>query len=418
MKKSSSIRKLKSEKSKIVTIFVYAFVLAIAIISTLAVIFPALFPVLVLENETEIDPFELGIWAVPIITANLIVFIFGFLYYKKILPNPVKNALNFLIHFDISPKITALALITILSIYIGTNFQELFLNEGDTWSDIIRIRMVLEGWPFNDYADPTGKIVYVKNFLLKTSEVLFQNTRVVPFIGTNALLLVTYFFTVQLTKKRFSGIVAVVLTVQSFSFLRYDTLATYSNFWTLFFLLSLYLMNKKWWIFSPISYFLSILSKTLTVTFLPLSFFFIYNSEIKQKKKKQLAAFYIIIAIILVGALFTGFESGVNLKTAQSFDFAEFVIGFSAWSYQLRFDYLLLMFYLPLTVGLILVSKSGIRNADSILVLMTGVLFSVPLLSGFTGYNIFPYRYMPFIIFFSIGVGVLLSRRITERTLK
>jgi len=412
----TSIRthKLKTKKSKTVTIFVYAFVLAIAIISTLGVIFPALFPVLVFENETEIDPFELGIWAVPIITANLIVFIFGFLYYKKILPNPVKNALNFLVHFDISPKITALALITILSIYIGTNFHELFLNEGDEWSDIVRIRMVLEGWPFNDYADPTGKTVYVKNFLLKTSEVLFQNTRVVPFIGTNALLLVTYFFTVQLTNKRFSGIVAVALTVQSFTFLRYDTLATYSNFWTLFFLLSLYLMNKKWWIFSPISYFLSILSKTLTVTFLPLSFFFIYNSEIKQKKKIRLAALYIIIAIILVGTLFSGFEAPVNLETAQSFDFAEFVIGFSAWSYQLRFDYLLLMFYLPLTVGLILVSKSGIRNADSILVFMAGILFAVPLLSGFTGYNIFPYRYMPFIIFFSIGVGALLSRRITR----
>ena len=63
-----------------------------------------------------------------------------------------------MVHFDISPKITALALITILSIYIGTNFQELFLNEGDTWSDIVRIRMVLEGWPFNDYADQQERL--------------------------------------------------------------------------------------------------------------------------------------------------------------------------------------------------------------------------------------------------------------------
>jgi len=415
--KRLSTRKLKKEKSKIVTIIVYAFVLTIAILSTVSVIFPALFGYLVLELETEIDPFELGIWAIPIISANLAVFIFGFLHYKKILPNPVRNALNFLVNFDISTKITFMVLVTILSIYIVFTFEELFLNEQDQWADYVRIQMVLEGWPFSDSGEQTAKIQYVKNFLLKTSEVLFQNTKIVPFMGTIALLLVTYFFTVQLTKKRFSGVVAIVLTLSSFSFLRYDTLATYSNFWTLFFILSLYLMNKKW-ILSPISFFCSILSKTLTVAFLPLSFFFLYNSEMKQKKKIRLAALYIIIAIMLISALLTGFQGGVSLQSIQAFDFAEFFIGFSAWSYQLRFDYLLLMFYLPLTVGLILVSKSGIRNADSILVLMAGTIFAVPLLAGFTGFNVFPYRYLPFAIFFAIGVGTLLSRRITVRAAK
>jgi len=59
--KITGTRKLKRKTSKTVTITVYIFVLAIAIISTLAVIFPALFPVLVLENETQIEPLELGI---------------------------------------------------------------------------------------------------------------------------------------------------------------------------------------------------------------------------------------------------------------------------------------------------------------------------------------------------------------------
>jgi len=72
------------------------------------------------------------------------------------------------------------------------------------------------------------------------------------------------------------------------------------------------------------------------------------------------------------------------------------------------------MFLLPLSVGLILVARKGIREADSILVLMIGVLLSAPLLSGVTGYNIFPYRYIPFLIFFAIGVGVLFSNRITR----
>jgi len=199
--KMSRTHKLKTEKSKIITIFVYAFVLAIAIISTLTVIFPALIPVLVIETETQIEPLELGIWAIPVIIANLVVFIFGFLYYKKILPNLVRRSLNFLVNVDISPKITVIVLITILSIYIVSSIEELFLNEQNQWPDFFRIRMVMEGWPFSNQGDPTQKVLYVKNFLLKTSEILFQNIKVVPFIGTNALLLVTYLFTAQLTKK-------------------------------------------------------------------------------------------------------------------------------------------------------------------------------------------------------------------------
>jgi len=418
--KKSIIHEFKKEKSKIVTIFVYVFVLFTAILSTFAIIFPALLPSLVLDLETEIDPFELGTFAIPVIVVNLTVLIFGILYYKKILPNYVKNSLNFLVNFDISLKVTMVTLVILLSFFIMLNIDELFLNEQDQWGDFIRIRIVMEGWPFNNQGDVSVKHLYVKNFFLKTSETLFQNIKIVPFIGTNALLLVTYLFTEQLTKKRFSGIIAVVIVLTSFSFWRYDTLATYANFWTLFFLLSLYLINTKKWIFSPLSFICSILSKALTISFLPLTFFFIYNSEVKQKKKIRLGALYIIIVMMLIGALFVGVDPGgdINLKSAQTFDFSEFLIGFSAWTYQLRFDYIHLMFYLPLTVGLILISKNKIKNIDSVLVLMAGTLFAAPLLSGFTGFNIFPYRYIPFIIFFSISVGSLLSRRVNEFALK
>lgn len=416
---STKTRKLKKERSKVITNSVYAFVLGVAVISTISVIFPALFPTMVIENETEIDPFELGIWAIPVILTNIVVFTFVFLYYKKILPNKVINSLNFLKNFDISPKVAAVVLITMLGIYVGLSYEELFIDEFSQWPDFYRISLVLQGWPFDSQGESTQKVLYVKNFLLKTSEVIFQNFKIVPFIGTIAMLLVTYFFTVQLTKKRFPGLVAVALTLSSFTFLRYDTLATYSNFWTLFFLLSLYLMDTKLWIFSPLANIFSILSKTLTVAFLPFTFFFIYNSNIKQNKKTSITLLYIIIVFLLVAALFLGVNPGgnINLTGIQTFDFDQFLIGFTAWAYQLRFDYLQLLFYLPLTVGLILVSKNGIRNADSVLVLMAGTLFSAPLLSGFTAFNIFPYRYLPFIVFFSIGVGTLFSKRITRRAL-
>ena len=139
-----------------------------------------------------------------------------------------------------------------------------------------------------------------------------------------------------------------------------------------------------------------------------------------KKNKTRVTILYTLVVIMLVGALYLGVDPGgdVSIQGIQNVDFGEFSAGFAAWSYQLRFDYLILMFYLPLTVGLILVARSGIKEADSILVLMGGTLFAAPLLAGFTGFNVFPYRFIPFIIFFSIGVGILLSRRITRRASK
>jgi len=49
--------------------------------------------------------------------------------------------------------------------------------------------------------------------------------------------------------------------------------------------------------------------------------------------------------------------------------------------------------------------------ADSILILIAGTLFSAPLLLGFTEFNTQPYRLIPFIVFFAMGVGTLLSRK-------
>ena len=413
--KSKHSHKLKKEKHNTISLIVYGFALTISVISTLNVIFPAAFSVFFHETVVSIDPFELGIWAIPVLIANIVALTFIFLCYKKKLPSAIQGSFQRIGNFDTTPKITAIILVTIFVLYIVFSYEELFLNEQRQWADFVRIKIVLENWPFEQQGATSLKILYVKNFLLKVSEIAFQNIKIVPFIGTNALLLVTYFFTVQLTKKRFSGLIAVVLTLQSFTFLRYDTLATYSNFWTLFYILSLYLINKKW-ILSPISFFASIFCKALTASFLPFSLFFIYNTKMKLKKKLRITLLYIIILIMLIGALFSGVEAGgrANLEGLQIFNSENFIVGFSAWTYQLRFDPILFMFYLPVTVGLILVSRKGFREADSILVLMGGTMLAAPLMSAATGFNIFPYRYIPFLIFFAIGVSMLVSNRFTR----
>ena len=95
-------------------------------------------------------------------------------------------------------------------------------------------------------------------------------------------------------------------------------------------------------------------------------------------------------------------------------DFTEFLIGLTSWSYQLRFDYLMILTILPLSVGLLIRSKQGIKEADSILVLILGGLLAGPILVMFTDfYYILPYRFIPLVVFFAIGIGVLFSKKYT-----
>jgi len=195
-------RQIQKQKTSVILTITRSIMLGVAIISTIAIVFPALFGALFISNDIQIDPLELGAWAFHVLIANLAVLSFAILYYKNLLPKFTRNSLNFILNFDVSNKIALIAIGVILSIYISLTYEELFLNEQDQWADFIRIKMILDGWPYTPDVIPSMSILHVKNFLLKVSLTVFQNIKVIPFMGTIALLLVTYFFTVQLTKKK------------------------------------------------------------------------------------------------------------------------------------------------------------------------------------------------------------------------
>ena len=69
---------------------------------------------------------------------------------------------------------------------------------------------------------------------------------------------------------------------------------------------------------------------------------------------------------------------------------------------------------LPITFGLFHASRRGIVHADSIMFLILGILLSAPFIQGFSDFVITPYRFIPLVVFFAMGVGVLLSRKVTE----
>ena len=318
-------------------------------------------------------------------------------------------------NFELSRRTTFLVAIVLLSIYIGLTIGELSINEEGQWADYTILKEGLKIWPSgeseNVYVQEQNDR-YVRMFLLSASQNILQNIKILPFVASVLLVIVTYFITFQISKKRFAGIISMGVLLQSYTFLEYDTIAVYENFWVLFYILSLYTVYKKWYI-SPISYLLSFFTKAFTAFFFPLSMFFIYRANIPKRQKIIIAISY---GVILVGSVVIVIVGDTVYPHVLHIDFSKFWIGFTAWSSQMRFDFLILLSILPLAVGLFFTSRRGIKEADAILVLILGSLVTGPVLASITDfYFILPYRYVPLIVFFSMGVGVFLSRNVSSR---
>lgn len=401
---------MQVQKTSLITNIVFIVALCIVGISILSLIFPAMLVTITSGSESQVNSFEIGAWTTPFFIVNLLILGFGVLYYKKIIPKKIENGFKFILKFEVSRKVAIIIIVILLGAYVVFTIPELNQKEIDVWKDWRFVEPFIENFPEGE-GSPQLKILYMKNFLLFLSLQVFQNVKFIPFLASIALVLVTYFFTVKISQKRFAGLVAMIILLQSHTFLRYDTTATFTNFWTLFYVLSLYLIYKKWQL-SPLAYLASIFSKPLTVAFFPMTLFFTYRAKTSRKTKIGLAvSFLIIIGILAIGTLVADSQYERSLK---NFDSDGFLRGFTAWAFQLRIDGLVLVFLLPLVIGLFLKSRQGKDELDSILVLLSGILFAAPLLAGFTDYNLQPYRWIPLIVFFAIGAGVLLSKNQTS----
>lgn len=399
---------------------VFLFSISVVLISLISVVFPAILissePQIPGVIDTSPNPFEMGVWAGPLIATNVIVFAITFLYFKNKLPSGISKLFEKLFKFEVSNKVTIIIIAIILTAYITGTIPELQTEE--KWADFIAIEQRISESIRDDRFTIEDAISGNPNYpifephtnytLLIISEKVFGNLKVIPFLASIILLITTYFITKSITKKRFAGIISMLILIQSNVFLSYDTSPTYSNFWILFYLLSLYFVFRLWPL-SPIAYILSIPAKALTAIFLPLSLYFILRSNISKNKKIILSISTSVV--IVVGGMAS--VSGVlgDMSQYEEFDEKEFWMGFSSFSYQLRFDGIVILFMLPLIVGLFIASRNRIRHADSIMVLISGMLIITPILTAFTDQTNQPYRFVPLLTFFAIGVGILLSKR-------
>jgi len=387
--------------------------LAIAIPVLVSFLFPALIVSVTTSTPDEIvNPLELGRYFYPFFIANLLVLGIYLMYTSGNLPSVVQRSIKFIFNFEVSKRVSILAILILLSVYVALSFHE--LEEPELWGDYIFLTSYMEGWPFENTYDILGYNYHFKNSLLYISDSIFENYKVIAFIASIMLIFLTYLFTVQITNKRFSGLVAMVIVLQSHTFLMYDTTPTYSNFSTLFFLLSLYFITKKWQL-SPIIFLLSVFSKMVTLMFLPMTFFFTYRANISKKQKIYTAISYVVIIIVGIAVMFLFDVTLEEDIPTGSISTKQFWNGIASIGFSLRFDELFLIFLFPLIFGLFLTSKKGIKQADAILFLIIGIFFSIAFAS-FLGMTNQPYRLVIFIVFFAVGVGTLLSSNLVNRS--
>ena len=381
------------------------------IISLFAIIFPGFFISIYFPYNVEIVPFEPSIWLIPVSSFSFVFLVLGFVYYKRKLPVQVYKCIQFILNFEISKRITVILGIIIFVFYIGFSVNELSINEEEQFPDYGILKTALQIWPSTESDDiyvQEQNSRYVRMVLLGTSLEIFQNIKILPFVASISLLIVTFFLTYQISHKRFSGIVALLIILQSHTFLFFDTVAVYENFWILFFLISLYLINRKWQL-SSILYLLALFSKAFIFVFFLPTIFYIYRARISSRKKIwAMCSYGGVILIILTVFSFGDSVYGDIINISDS----EFFLALNTLGYTLRYDVFIILSLLPVTIGLFFTSRRGFLQADSILVLILTSLLAGPFISMLTGfYFVLPYRFLPLIVFVAIGIGVFLSKK-------
>ena len=381
----------------------------IILLSSVAILFPGLIISMVDVNLFG-DPFEIGTIGIPFIIVNVIVFSLIFLHLKQRLPKIFTNISEKIFSFDLSKRNSFIMLGIILAIYIAISANELSTNETSQYGDFLVLERAIKIWPEqeaeNKYlAEQLDR--HVRMGLLVASEEIFQNIKVIPYLASILLLITAYFLTVKLSDKNFTGLITVVLILQSSTFYIYDTIAVYENFWVLFYVFSIYLIFKKPK-FSSIFFILAIFSKAIIVLWLPISILVTLLSDIPKKKKIFVISTHVIVIII---SLIIFQYSDAIYGNVVDIELSEFWIGFTTLAFNLRFDVVLLLFLLPVSAGLFLKARKGDKNSISLIVLICGTIFVTPVLEMITDfYFVYPYRYVPLVVFFAIGLSTLFSR--------
>jgi hypothetical protein len=387
---------LKFSNKPIISHLVFLFSITVTTLTIIPALFPSLYSSLHRESiitsvdqfDFNINPLEPGLFFIPIILTGILVLVISIIIKFK----GIK-----LRSINLSKKYSYISIIVILSIFTILSYED--VTEPELHEDWNFVKESVMAWPTDIVLNDN----HVKKFLLSSSFIIFGNYRVIPFLGSMALIVMTYLLTNKITDSRLAGVIASVIILQSNLFLSFSTTGAYSNFWVLFYIISLFMIVHKTWFLQPVPYVMSIFSKILSITFFPISIFFILNAEISIKKK--IISLLSLGILISVGIIFVG-EAGVK----SAIDWNGFWNGFVSFSYQMRYDGLVVLFLIPIVTGLYFISKKN-QYANSVSIMISSVLLTGPLLLALTDITTQPYRFIPLVVFCAIGIGMILANQ-------
>jgi len=406
-----SEQKISNKKNRVLSWIIFLPTLIIVLSTLIFGMFPAL--IITFSDKVrfpvEINAFEPGVWMFPILISNTIIFAIIILYRKNKLPQLLTSLFRSILNFEISNRTALIIVGVLIGSYAILSVGELYTKE--PWPDFTGVEARLQKYSFDDLK---FSLTFVSSFFGYLSMEIFGTYRVAPFIVSIVCLFLTYLVTVKIARNRFAGIIALVIVLQSENFLIYDTTITYPSFWIMFYLLSIYFIFKSLPL-SPISFSSALISHPLTLGFFPITIPFIALLDIPKRKKILLLSSYfalIIIGLVLIFTQIIPFPSYITVDSVTSLDFSRIISSTAAVLTQFRYDGLIVLFLLPLVVSLFLASKKGISNANALLVLIGGIMLLTVFVPVLTGQGNTPYRILPLVFFFAIGVGTLLSKNI------
>ena len=389
---------------------VFIFALVMVGISLLSVLFPAL----ILANFGSISTsayhaFEIGNNAPLIIIGNVVLLSIGLIYKKNNFTN-FSSFINKIRGLDIPKKYSIILGIIILIAYVIITSPELSIDENTQWADYQILVSALETFPKTDSGDQIEdeqNSRFVRMLLLGFSQDYLNNIKILPLVSSIVLIIMVGLISTEISQTRIAGIIGMLVLIQGYTFLEYDTIAVYENFWVTFFLISIYMIHKKWQ-FSGIFYLLSVFSKAFSTPFLILNVYYVLRSKLDSKTKLRLMISYGIVILVMFGLFTIGntiYDDIVQIDTNR------FMNSLSDFSSQMRFDSFLLIMILPVTIGLFFVARSGTIHAESLLFFIPSLLLAGPLVALLTDfYVILPYRFVPLLAFFAIATAIVIFR--------
>jgi len=405
---------MTENQSKLISIIIFSAAILISLFSFNQILFPKLLIELTADYQnTSVNIFEFGIWGIYFLISNIM---FGIiLLCFKFLKIPNKKYIKTLLDFDLSKKVTILSLIVLFSIYLTFSVEELFQDESFLDDNLGVQRDVEKIILFSPSSENNVQLHWdnLRFIFLKFSVEVFDNIRFLPFLSSIALLSLTYLFSVEISGKRISGIVALIIVIQSNLFRLFDTLATYDTFWVVFFLLALYLILKKPYL-SPFSFIISILTKLFAFLFFPIFLALILSTGKSIKKKRKILLVYCFFPILFIAVFFL--PNSQPFEQFGTVDIRNIWTSFSSLSIGLRFDGLILLSFFPTLFLLYTKSRNNFRYANFLLFSISMMLLMPLIISGVAGFTNQPYRLIPLIILFSISVGYLFSKKNLTRS--